>query len=74
MNRILKSIINKQRRDFGQLASSRHIPEKSMEGVRQARGIRYKQDGFGSPRWPPLGRGVKGRISPPRWFSPLRSR
>ena len=45
MNRILKSIINKQRRDFEQLASSRHIPEKSMEGVRQARGIRYKQDG-----------------------------
>ena len=45
LSTILKSIINKQRRDFEQLASSRHIPEKSMEGVRQARGIRYKQDG-----------------------------
>ena len=45
MNPILKSIIHKQRCDFEKLSAGRHIPNKAYDGVRQARGIRYKQDG-----------------------------
>ena len=45
MNPILTSIINKQRKDFAQLASSRHIPAKVLDGVREERNIRYKKDG-----------------------------
>ena len=45
MNPILTSIINKQRKDFAQLASSRHIPVKVLDGVREERNIRYKKDG-----------------------------
>ena len=45
MNPILNSIIHKQRRDFEKLTAGRHIPDKAYDGVRQARGIRYKQDG-----------------------------
>ena len=45
MNPILKSIIHKQRSDFEKLSAGRHIPDKALDGVHQARGIRYKQDG-----------------------------
>ena len=45
MNPILKSIINKQRRDFEQLSSGRSIPVKVLDGIREEHNICYKRDG-----------------------------
>lgn len=45
MNPILKSIINKQRRDYEQLSSGRTIPAKVLDGIREEHNICYKKDG-----------------------------
>ena len=75
MNPILKSIINKQRRDFEQLSSGRSIPVKVLDGIREEHNICYKRDGdrrvregvsrklYRSPM-PPWAEGVLTRILP----------
>lgn len=45
MNPILKSIIQKKRREFEELAAKQRIPEHALDGVRQGRSIRYQQGG-----------------------------
>ena len=45
MNPILKSIIQKKRREFEELAAKQRIPEHALDGVRQGRSIRYHQGG-----------------------------
>lgn len=45
MNPILKSIIQKKRREFEELEAKQRIPEHALDGVRQGRSIRYQQGG-----------------------------
>ena len=45
MNPILKSIIQKKRREFEEPAAKQRIPEHALDGVRQGRSIRYHQGG-----------------------------
>ena len=45
MNPILKSIIQKKRRDFEELSAKQRIPEHALDGVRLGRSIRYHQGG-----------------------------